>query len=205
MIYRFFSPFYYRGKVKNHIQMREQLAPHIEDSYNYEPDNQPSGWSCKVHTSYLRTEEKLEEIKTMYIHNIVEFLQEINFPKCQIQIQEAWYNIYKRGQWQEVHNHYGGTDGTYFSAVHFLKYNKEKHTPLVFNNSNLTLLQPFKLGRESEIDFWDIKLPVSVEEGDIIIFPSVLDHQVLPQETDESRITISFNIKALPLSQNSNI
>ena len=177
--------------------MREKLAPHIEESYNKDPNNQPTNWFCKVHTSYLNTEEKLEEIKAMYNSNIIEFFQEINFPECEIKIQYAWYNVYKKGQWQEVHNHYGGTDGTYFSAVHFLKYNKEKHSPLVFNNTNQTLLQPFRLGRESSIDFWDIKLPIEVEEGDIIIFPSVLDHQVPPQETDETRITISFNIKAL--------
>lgn len=200
MIYRIFSPFYYKGKVKNHDRMRSELAPHIEESYNKNPNNQPKSWSCKVHTSYLETDEKLEEIKQMYYENIVEFLQEINFPKCRIDIERAWFNVYREGQWQEVHNHFGGKDGTYFSAVHFLKYNKTKHTSLVFNNTNSTLLQPFTLGRESHIDYWDIKHPLNIEEGDIIIFPSTLDHQVYPQETNESRITISFNVRALPSS-----
>lgn len=201
MILNIFSPFYYKGKVKDHDKMRETLVPHIESNYNKNPNNQPPSWSCKVHTSYLNTDQNLEDIKTAYNENIIEFLQEIHFPYCRIDIKSAWYNVYKKGQWQEIHNHYGGTDGTYFSAVHFLKYDAKTHTSLVFNNTNSTLLQPFKLGRDSSVDYWNIKHQVEVAEGDIIIFPSTLDHFVLPQESDELRITVSFNIIAI--SENS--
>ena len=33
------------------------------------------------------------------------------------------------------------------------------------------------------------------KEGELIIFPAYLEHQVLPNRTDEPRISISFNIK----------
>ena len=33
-----------------------------------------------------------------------------------------------------------------------------------------------------------------VEEGDLLIFPSYLPHSVLPNESDEDRIVVSFNI-----------
>ena len=32
------------------------------------------------------------------------------------------------------------------------------------------------------------------EEGDLLIFPADLPHQVLPNESDEDRIVISFNL-----------
>ena len=33
-----------------------------------------------------------------------------------------------------------------------------------------------------------------VEEGDLLIFPSYLPHSVLPNESEEDRIVVSFNI-----------
>ena len=33
-----------------------------------------------------------------------------------------------------------------------------------------------------------------VEEGELLIFPAYLPHQVLPNESDEDRIVISFNL-----------
>jgi predicted 2-oxoglutarate/Fe(II)-dependent dioxygenase YbiX len=67
------------------------------------------------------------------------------------------------------------------------------------SNSNRIFLETYSLGRQSNLNYWDLLYSVDVEEGDIIIFPSTLEHLVQPQTTDESRITISFNIRALPI------
>ena len=196
MIYGVFQPFFYVGRVQQQERMKEDLVPHIEESYNKNPNNQPSQWSCKVHTSYEWTDSKLEKYKEDYFSNITECLSEIGFPQCQLELMPAWFNLYRKGQWQEVHNHFS-TNDVYLTAVHFLKFDPEVHSPLVLVNSNKTLLQGFRLGSESEgVDYWKIKHPLPVEEGDIVIFPSTIDHQVFPQESEESRITISFNIRA---------
>lgn len=197
MIHTVFQPFYYIGKVVEQDLMKQELVPYIESSYSTNPNNQPLQWSCKVHTSYEWTDSTLEKFKENYFSNITECFSEIGFPNCQIELMPAWFNLYRNGQWQEVHNHYS-TNDVYFTAVHFLKFNPEVHSPLILVNSNKTLLQGFKLGESSQYnDYWKIKYPIYSEEGDIVIFPSTVDHQVFPQETDESRITISFNIKAL--------
>ena len=36
-----------------------------------------------------------------------------------------------------------------------------------------------------------------IEEGDLVIFPSQLEHMVPKSESDEIRITIAFNIKII--------
>jgi ectoine hydroxylase-related dioxygenase (phytanoyl-CoA dioxygenase family) len=42
-------------------------------------------------------------------------------------------------------------------------------------------------------------LKIEPEEGSLIIFPSYLPHSVEPNKHDEERISISFNVLALPV------
>jgi len=198
MINYFFCPFYYKGKVKNQREMKSELVPYFEKEYEKQPDNHPPDWMCSVHTSYTKTDSFLEKYKDIYMSNIIEFLSEIKFPECKLEVLGLWYNIYKKGQWQEVHNH-AANPYAYFSAVHFLKFDPEVHTSIIMSNSNRIFLETYSLGRKSNLNYWDLMHYVNVEEGDIIIFPSTLEHFVKPQTTNDSRVTVSFNIRAIPI------
>tara|TARA_B100000989_G_scaffold127334_1_gene94527 strand:+ start:1327 stop:1929 length:603 start_codon:yes stop_codon:yes gene_type:complete len=48
--------------------------------------------------------------------------------------------------------------------------------------------------RENPTEFNRIIAKHKVEEGDLLIFPAYLPHQVLPNKSDEDRIVISFNL-----------
>jgi hypothetical protein len=179
--------------------MKSVLLPYFENQCKSNSNILPTDWFCDVNTSYLESDPKLLEYKNTYTENIIEFLSCINFPKCQIEVLDPWYNLYCKGQYQEIHHH-SYVPNTYFSAVHFLKYNPKFHKPLVVHNHNRVFTDMFTLGKSSNMNYWDSQHVIDVEEGDIVIFPSTLEHYVQPQTTEEYRVTISFNIKALPIS-----
>lgn len=197
MIHNIFSPFYYQAKVTDHEKIKTILLEHIEFQHNKTPNNQPKSWSCRVHTTQSKSDEKLISIKDSYEQDIISFFDEIKMPQVEVDISDIWFNGYKSGQWQESHHHHGN-QSVYFSAVHFLKYDKSIHPPLIMNNMNRLLLTPCDIGRATSLDYWTLDKIVEAEEGDLIIFPSFMEHQVDIQETDELRATVSFNIEVKP-------
>jgi uncharacterized protein (TIGR02466 family) len=195
MIHKIFSPFYYKSKVTDHEKIKTSLIDHIQTQHTKNPNNQPESWSCKVHTTQSKFDLKLFSIKEFYQKDVIKFIDDLKVPaSIEVSISDIWFNAYKKGQWQESHHHYG-KQSVYFSAVHFLKYDKELHPPLIFNNMNRLLFTPCNIGRSTSLDYWDLDKVVDVEEGDVIIFPSFIEHQVNVQESDELRSTISFNIE----------
>lgn len=200
MINNIFSPFYYKKTFDDHYKVRTTLLKHIKSQYEKNPNNQPPSWSCKVHTTQSRRDPIFDKVKGYYEFATDQFLKQIQFPDCRVDISEMWYNAYGSGQWQESHTHHGSED-VYFSAVHFLKYDKNIHPPLTMNNLNRVLMEPRFAGRQTTLDYWHMSKNIEVVEGDIIFFPSLLEHQVNVQETDELRVTVSFNVK---IQQNKN-
>ena len=81
---------------------------------------------------------------------------------------------------------------SYLSAAYYAKAPK--------NSGNFMIEDPLSVSRhsypiiEKETEL-NIKVAsLDVEEGDLLIFPAYLPHQVLPNESDEDRIVISFNL-----------
>ena len=112
------------------------------------------------------------------------------------------YTAMTEGQWFPVHHH--PTDD--FAAIHYLNY-KDDHSPTLFHNPQnfspyLKYLRPELvniLNRESpDNQYIQEHVAWKVEEDDILIFPSVLNHEMKPQgPTKESRITIATNLRIL--------
>jgi hypothetical protein len=195
MLYSIFAPFYYKGKFEGHDEIKSSLLDHIAEKYKESPSNQPKRWSCNVHTSHGMHDEKLFSAKPIYEKGIIPFFEEIKMPSVEADISEMWFNVYGKGQWQENHHHHGASQDLYFSAVHFLKYDKSIHPPLVMNNMNRILVTPYNIGRKTRLDYWNLHEAIDVEEGDLLIFPTFMEHQVNIQETEELRMTVSFNIE----------
>lgn len=196
-IKQIFSPFYYRAPATEHMNIKGQIEHYYSEKAKEEPNNQPKTWGCKVHTTFGMKTKPLDRVKDLYQNDIMRFFRQIEMPPVEVDADDIWINVYQKGQWQENHHHHGNDD-VYFSAVHFLKYNKEKHPPLIFNSPQNILMAPNELGRHTNLTYWDLDHKVDVHEGDLVIFPSYLEHQVNVQESDEERITISFNIKVKP-------
>jgi hypothetical protein len=121
-------------------------------------------------------------------------MREVFDKEFNVNIDKIWYNVYTNGEYQEVHDHLGTSlNHTHFSFIHFLSYNDKNHNPPEFRDplSQLRILS-LELDRNR---CGEVYVP-NVKEGDLLMFPSYLQHCVPPgKPTNYPRITISFNVR----------
>ena len=85
--------------------------------------------------------------------------------------EDCWGALYKKGHYIKTHHHWPSA----LSWTYYLKTSSNTE-PFVF------------VGQEKEY-------PIYPEEGDLIIFPSVMNHRVSVSQTDDERIVIVGNIR----------
>ena len=182
-----FPQFYYHGEVENHQQLKDKLLSELTD----DKLSQPKEWNCSVQSSF----ETDNNFSWDYFYecikpNLIDMHQQLNGnPLHQFKMTEAWLNKYERGDSQEVHTHIGGDDCT-FSLAYFAQY-AENDAKFIFYDPDQTKHLGNYSKHYSTVNTW---FP-DVQEGDIIIFPSWLHHQVDVQRSDTTRITVSANFK----------
>lgn len=162
----------------------------------------PRGWQCRVYTSFENADNTgvdfslfkrtLDKYVNSFLEETVAYETAFNFEENSN--AKPWYNMYLKGSWQERHNHLPGTS---FSAVYYLKFDPEKHLPTCFHTDNK--LQPMMARgtplKQGSVPYWYCKelfFP-KITQGDLVIFPSPLDHTVPVQTSDDPRMTIAFN------------
>ena len=183
-----FPQFYYHGEVEKHQELKDKLLSELTD----DKLSQPKEWNCSVQSSF-ETENNFswdyfyECIKP----NLLDMHQQLKGnPLHQFTMTEAWLNKYGRGDSQEVHTHIGADNCT-FSCSYFAQYALNDARFLFYDPDQTKHLGDFTKHYDGVVNTW---FP-DVQEGDIIIFPSWLHHQVEPHRSDTTRITVSANFK----------
>lgn len=118
---------------------------------------------------------------------------DLDFVDCDIAITSAWLNVNNSRQcMNNVHIH-----GDVFSGVFYLQA-PERSGKLVISNPAINRLwEGCRLAAQKN-KFTGESIKIDPREGNIILFPSYLPHSVETNDHDEERISISFNIIALP-------
>lgn len=184
-----FSTYQYENKTKSKYDEYGHLDNRETEKFGRDFDN-----TCLMHTYIDQVNIFLEELSLLNNRETM--------PVSAFNI-DMWYNTYTKNQYQEWHTHSGGSSD--FSAIHFLKYDENVHLPTVFRNptsksqifssvknkQRLTSINNIKNTVYSEVFYPNIR------EGDLIIFPSWLEHTVPPNKSKELRVTVAFNIELL--------
>ena len=121
-------------------------------------------------------------------------------------ITDYWFNLYTDGEWQEKHSHISETGyiNPQFSCIHFMQFDPVKHRAPIFCDPSASL-------KASSINIakWSTSSAMEsfVNEGDLLVFPSYMEHFVPPSEPtpDYPRITISFNVQIKSYAAPTNI
>jgi hypothetical protein len=194
---------FFHTKVENNDEIKKILTPKIEE------DSRelliPEGWSThKLRTSF--SGEKPGKEIFFGNDNTYQSILEKKYAKClnsffdrtyKIMIDEIWYNYYIDGEYQEEHDHVGGSfNKCHFSCIHFLSFDKNMHKSPEFRDP-LDLVRCLSL--EFDRNQYNSCYMPNIEEGDFIMFPSYLRHSVSPclSAINYPRITIAMNIKVL--------
>jgi len=97
------------------------------------------------------------------------------------EIKSWWYNISGKGHWNIPHTH----PECNFALVWYL-------TP---SDGLLILMSPFPQRRIGDIARHGDHISIDAKKGDIIMFPSDINHYVKPNQKDTDRISISMNLQ----------
>jgi uncharacterized protein (TIGR02466 family) len=100
-------------------------------------------------------------------------------------ITQSWLNYTNPGQFHHKHSH----ANSYLSGVLYI--NAEEEDKIQFFKS--TAHEPIKLTTENFNVYNSESWWVPVKTGDIIVFPSSLQHMVTNTESKKTRISLAFN------------
>lgn len=182
----------FKGQVSNNEILKNVLvSPIVEDSTKMLI---PEDWTThKVKTSFSINSKIIEEHQSLLEYHYIECMRKVFDKEFDVSFNNMWYNVYTDGEYQEVHDHLGTLfQPSHFSFIHFLCYDGDNHKPPEFRDP-LSQLRTTSLELESN-RCGEVYVP-DVKEGDLLMFPSYLQHYVPPgKKTDYPRITIAFNI-----------
>ena len=111
-------------------------------------------------------------------------------PIYNFRLLNVWINENYKNCFNQIHLH----PKSNFSGVYYVEV-PEKSGELVFlkNDKSVTMMLHDDEFIGNEIDFL-VKYKIQPLKYQMIIFPSHLEHMVLPNKNEQSRISISFNI-----------
>ena len=100
-----------------------------------------------------------------------------------------WININKKGHYNSRHTHYDSN--IFLCGVYYIKVPE--------NCGKIRLYDPRGVLQHSHMDYiyynnGNTFNYINIEEGMVIYFPSWLEHDVEPSESDEDRISVAFNL-----------
>ena len=163
-------------------------------------NNSKFGWHSEV-TLFSRKEDSIKALCAHFLKAINTCTLEITDNKFELNaynfLYEGWVNINKKGGYNAPHDH----PGYLWSAVYYAKIPtpsdaKSKSGILEFLDprTNIVAMAP-EIAEKSP--FFIPKIQIRPKENTLIVFPSYLRHWVYPNEEDEDRISIAFNVKYL--------
>ena len=172
---------FYQYKIENWISKKKNLLEICENikfkNLNDQQRADIQTTSDNLYTDYGNNNE--------YSHHIIkiledEFIKFSNDAKAyNLSVSDSWFQKYYKSQFHSPHDH--GSIG--YSSVTYINFNKKVHNPTIF-------VAPFKNAQGITNEY-----APDVDEGDIIIFPSMITHYVLPSKTEELRTILSVNLK----------
>jgi len=118
---------------------------------------------------------------------------QLDFINCDIAITSAWLNINDSRQCMKSEHVHGDT----FSGVFYLQIPEESGKLSISNPAINRMWGGCRL-TSNKNEFTAESIKIEPVEGNIIFFPSYIPHAVETNNHDEERISISFNLIALP-------
>lgn len=126
----------------------------------------------------------LDSLSSVIKQNVQKYMIDIGYTQeLKYRIASSWIALFKPGNYGHVHDH-GITD---ISGVYYHKTNG-KDGNIYFESPNSNLV--------SSVPFNHLSHPITYdpEEGGLLLFPGWLKHGIKKNTTDETRISLSFNL-----------
>jgi uncharacterized protein (TIGR02466 family) len=127
--------------------------------------------------------ETIEECLFQYIDNTI---KPMNYTK--FTLTQSWVNVAEKGEAHHFHSH----PNSLISGCLYLSADRAIDQIVFFRD----LTPVIHIQSREQTIFNSDKWMVPVHTGDLIFFPSCLPHSVPPNEREEKRISLAFNVFA---------
>jgi hypothetical protein len=182
MLFEFENPFVFWTTVKGHEKIKEKLVPRIEkDSLNENIIHRANEFMV---TSFYN--QTYDYITDSMLKNIVwdpleqmHVEKQIDTPK-NYTLDAFWWNVYRPGGFAKVHSH-AASDWSGIYLLHLEEPNQTYFYAHYGHSPNTGYMNQQKVLEEAK-------------EGDVMIFPSFMEHSFHPGT--KNRITIAFDVLA---------
>jgi uncharacterized protein (TIGR02466 family) len=176
------TPIYFTNLYREFTKKELSLVDKCKLNVNKNESNTTSS------DTYILNHKLFKDLKTELDLIIQDYFNKIISPSNNIKpyITQSWLNYTEKNQFHHKHNHWN----SFISGVVYINCNtanesitffKEKHEMLNFETKDYNL--------------WNSKTwSFVVNNGDVILFPSELEHMVQVKTTDNTRISLSFNV-----------
>ena len=136
----------------------------------------------------LKTE--LPEIKTFIELGIKSYVDNILIPKHPLNfyITQSWLNYTSKGQFHHKHNH----PNSILSGVFYFSADASRDKIILYNEKYKQITIPTKQYNLYNSETWWF----TVKTGSLVIFPSYLTHMVEQIVSDDTRVSLAFNVFA---------
>lgn len=204
MFHTFKTEFLYHQRINNYEKINEYIIDKVEQMAGGEG----VCWDLsKLKTTYfggnndfLRQDFILDEIIWNPLDNMMEeYTDQIPFgidSPIHSLVNEIWYNVYREGEYQEIHNHQGPIKliGDRYYHTNFSLIYLAELPPGGKNTTVFTKPQTIFGNLGSTRDNIDTGKIEDIGAGSVLIFPSHLDHYVIPFYGAGRRITVAANL-----------
>ena len=131
---------------------------------------------------FLAEDESITEMPE-YSKTVIDIIKPYLFDfykEGKIEFIDMWYQRYYKGVQHTIHNH--GHSG--WSSVIYVELDPDEHEGTNF-------ISPFNDMWTGDTQFYT----PDVREGDMVLFPSPILHEALPNKSDKRRTVISYNLR----------
>lgn len=182
----FFSIKIYRKKIDESVV--QNIGKEIQGCSNdilglmkgntFNQENQPVFSDPHFESNFI-LEKNLNILRNEILKSAYEYLLEYNstssFP---VSFKRSWVTYCAKNTWGHLHNH----NDCMISGVYYYQTDE--------NSGKLRLYSPLQFSRGYNNNFLDIQ----PEQGSIVMFPGWMGHEILPNHSDNMRISIAFNL-----------
>lgn len=181
------------GDIENFTDIRQDLIDWIykfkEKNSGISKISNRGGWQSESKKIFVS--EGFDKFAEYIVPSITELLKSYEIEK-EIRIVQMWLNVNGPNSYNVCHRH----PGSDLSGVLWIKQTPESGRFVFDDIDNVdqiltTNINPQYLKEKNMLP----EIVPEYQDGTVILFPSMLTHRVEINETDEDRISISFNLK----------
>ena len=183
-----------KEKIKDYDKYKDELIQFSYEQLKKDPDGLKNsknlGWQSQH--KYANSQNPVSSIVINLIKSILNNKNVFNIKDLSKAKMQMWININKPGDFNNKHNH----PGSDLSGVFWVK-SLQKSGNLTFHSPNFMTQFGQINSIKDEIGkklFITPTIEIEPLEGVIVLFPSDLTHAVQKNNSDEDRISVSFNI-----------